>query len=348
LKESAWGFSTLIAPFLLPNALQGRLQTGGRFTMKRFTFWHYALMIAVALAIIWLCLGVGLGGWQRPERISAEIWALRWPRVVAALMVGGALTCAGAALQALFVNPLADPSLIGTSSGAALGVVVALAFGGGALGIPLAAFLGALAVCVLVLSLYRLFGGGRLGLLLIGFVVSAFSSAVVSLILFMSNDMVLRSATTWLMGSFSSAGWVPLHHALAVMIVGASLLLFRGRELDCLLLGEATSRSLGVNVRRSQMLTIAGAALLTGAAVSLSGVIGFIGMIIPNLFAAVWGGSRTQIMIRSMLAGAVFLLIVDTLSRYLAYPVDLPVGIVIALIGAPFFLWLFLQKAAER
>ncbi|MDR1647288.1 MAG: iron ABC transporter permease [Zoogloeaceae bacterium] len=316
--------------------------------MKRFTFRHYALMMSVGLAIIWLCLGVGLGGWQRPDRIPVEIWDLRWPRVAAALMVGGALTCAGAALQALFMNPLADPSLIGTSSGAALGVVMVLALGGGGLGLPLAAFLGALAVCVLVLALYRIFGGGRLGLLLIGFVISAFCGAVVSLILFLSNDMVLRSATTWLMGSFSSAGWTPLHHALIVMVAGGLLLLARGRDLDCLLLGEETSRSLGVDVRRARMLTIAGAALLTGAAVSISGVIGFIGMIIPNLLATLWGGGRTQIMIRSALVGSVFLLVVDTLARYLAYPVDLPVGVIIALIGAPFFLWLFLQGGRNR
>ncbi|MDR0634979.1 MAG: iron ABC transporter permease [Azoarcus sp.] len=311
--------------------------------MKRFDLWLYVVLLAAGAVAVWFCLGVGLGGWQRLDRIAPEIWDLRWPRIAAALMVGGALTCAGAALQALFVNPLADPSLIGTSSGAALGVVIALAFGGGALGIPLSAFLGALAVCVLVLALYRLFGGGRLGLLLIGFVISAFCGAVVSLILFMSNDMVLRSATTWLMGSFSSAGWVPLHYALAAMAVGALALLARGRELDCLLLGEETARSLGVDVRRTQMFTIAGAALLTGSAVSLSGVIGFIGMIIPNILTAVWGGSRTAIMFRSMLMGSVFLLLVDTLARHLAYPVDLPVGVIIALIGAPFFLWLFFQ-----
>jgi iron complex transport system permease protein len=316
--------------------------------MKRFSPWHYAFLLAGGALVIWLCLGVGLGAWQRPDRIAPEIWALRWPRVAAALMVGGALTCAGAALQALFVNPLADPSLIGTSSGAALGGVLTLAFGVGGLGIPVSAFLGALLVCVLVLALYRLFGGGRLGLLLIGFVISAFCGAVVSLILFLSNDMVLRSATTWLMGSFSSAGWTPLHHALAVMVAGGLLLLAKGRELDCLLLGEETSRSMGVNVRRAQTLTIAGAALLTGAAVSLSGVIGFIGMIVPNILAGLWGGSRRAIMLRSALVGSVFLLVVDTLARYLAYPVDLPVGVVIALIGAPFFLWLFLQGRSGR
>jgi iron complex transport system permease protein len=311
--------------------------------MKTFTVWHYGLIIATGVSVVWLCLGVGLGSWQRPDLVTAEIWALRWPRVVTALMVGGALTCAGAALQALFVNPLADPSLIGASSGAALGVVIVLAASGTGLGIPLAAFLGALTVCVMVLALYHLFGGGRLGLLMIGFVISAFCGAVVSLILFMSNDMVLRSATTWLMGSLSSAGWVPLHHALAVMTLGGALLLTRGRELDCLLLGEETSHSMGVDVHKTQVLTVIGAALLTGAAVSLSGVIGFIGMIVPNILASVWGGNRTQIMVRSLFIGAIFLLLVDTLARYFAYPVDLPVGVIIALIGAPFFLWLFLH-----
>lgn len=296
-----------------------------------------------SLLLVWLCLGVGLGQWQRPDHIDPMIWELRWPRVLVALLVGTSLAVAGAAMQALFANPLADPSLIGTSSGAALGVVIVLAFGLGGLGVSLAAFLGAMTVCLLVLSVHHLLGAGRLGLLIVGFAISAFCGAVVSLILFVSDDMVLRSATNWLAGNLGAAGYVPLHYAAITMVLGIMVLLSKARDLDILLLGDETAASMGINVTRSRLLVVIGTALLTGAAVSLSGVIGFIGMMVPNVIAATWGGTRASIMLRSAGIGALFLLLVDTIARHIAYPVDLPVGIVISLLGAPFFLWLFVK-----
>ncbi len=306
--------------------------------LPKILFWFLG-----AVLLVWLCLGVGLGTWERPDQIDPMIWQLRWPRVLVALLVGTALAVAGAAMQALFANPLADPSLIGTSSGAALGVVLVLAFGFGGMGVSLAAFLGAMTVCLLVLGVHHLLGAGRLGLLIIGFAISAFCMAVVSLILFISDDMVLRSATNWLSGNLGAAGFVPIHYAAITMLIGLVVLVAKARDLDILLLGDETALSMGINVKHSRLWIVIGTTLLTGAAVSLSGVIGFIGMMIPNVIASIWGGTRASIMWRSAVVGAIFLLLVDTFARSIVYPIDLPVGIVISLMGAPFFLWLFVK-----
>lgn len=317
--------------------------------LKHHTPWwrHPMCLIGVAFLVTvllaWACVGIGLGGWQWPQTLDETTWGIRWPRVVVALIVGASLAAAGAALQALFDNPLADPSLIGTSGGAALGVITVLAFGLGAISVPLAAFVGALLVCLLILSVHRFLGGGTLGLLVLGFVVSAFCGALVSLILFMSDDLVLRSATVWLSGSLAEAGFTSPFYALVVMLSGLAVLVLMGRRLDVLMLGEEAAVSMGVAVGPTRVWTVVGAALLTGAAVSLAGIIGFLGMMVPNVIARSIGGARRRIVLLSAWLGAVFLLAVDSAARWLTYPIDLPVGIVIALLGGPFFLWLFLQ-----
>ncbi|UEA17736.1 iron ABC transporter permease [Pasteurella canis] len=305
-----------------------------------------ALFLAciVTTLFIWLSIGVGFGGWQLPNTLSSVVFDIRLPRVINALVVGAALAAAGAGLQALFENPLADPSLIGTSGGAALGVISVLAFGITGIGVPLAAFWGALVVCLLILFAHHLFGGGTLGLLIMGFILSAFCSAVVGLILFLSDDLVLRSATIWLAGSLSEAGFTPIYYPLVAMIIGLIWLTTLGRQLDCLMLGEETAYSMGVSVSHVRLQTVIASALLTGAAVSLSGIIGFLGMMIPNILAATIGGHRRKLILLSAWVGAIFLLSVDSTSRLMTYPVDLPVGIVIALLGGPFFFWVFIQS----
>lgn len=305
----------------------------------------YVLLALIMSAVLaWFCLGVGADGWQWPQQLDATTFMIRWPRVVVALIVGASLSASGAALQALFNNPLADPSLIGTSGGAALGVIIILAFGLGSISIPVAAFAGALLVCLLILTAYRIFGGGMMGLLVMGFVISSFCGALVSLILFLSDDMVLRSATTWLAGSLAEAGFVSPFYALLVMFLGLLVLVFIGRRLDIMMLGEETALSMGVSINSTRIWTVIGAALLTSAAVSLAGIIGFLGMMVPNVMVRVMGGSRRRIILFSAWAGALFLLLVDTGARWISYPIDVPVGIVIALLGGPFFLWLFLQS----
>lgn len=306
------------------------------------------LCLLLTAAAVYLCCGIGFGAWESPLAMDETVRQIRLPRIYTALLVGAGLSASGAALQALFENPLADPSLIGTSGGAALGVIVLLALGGGAMGVPAAAFLGALGVCLLILAVHKLLGGGTLGLLVLGFVLSAFSGAVVSMILFLSDDLVLRSATTWLSGSLAEAGFSSPVAAIAVMLPGFLILLSAGRRLDVLMTGEDTAASMGVSVEALRVQTVIGAALMTGAAVSLSGIIGFLGMMIPNVLAQTVGGSRRKLIALSAWLGAVFLMVVDGAARWLTYPVDLPVGIVIALLGGPFFMYLFIKPLKSR
>lgn len=306
------------------------------------------LCLLLTAAAVYLCCGIGFGAWESPLAMDETVRQIRLPRIYTALLVGAGLSASGAALQALFENPLADPSLIGTSGGAALGVIVLLALGGGAMGVPAAAFLGALGVCLLILAVHKLLGGGTLGLLVLGFVLSAFSGAVVSMILFLSDDLVLRSATTWLSGSLAEADFSSPIAAIAVMLPGFLILLSAGRRLDVLMTGEDTAASMGVSVGALRVQTVIGAALMTGAAVSLSGIIGFLGMMIPNVLAQTVGGSRRKLITLSAWLGAVFLMVVDGVARWVTYPVDLPVGIVIALLGGPFFMYLFVKPLKSR
>lgn len=303
----------------------------------------YLLAVALSLLVVFLSLGVGFGEWGVPWQMDEMSWQLRYPRILTALLVGMALSVSGSALQAVFENPLADPSLIGTSGGAALGVVTILAFGIGGIGVPLAAFLGSVGVCFLILAWHRLIGGGVMGLLILGFVVSAFCGALVSLILFFSDDLVLRSATNWLSGSMAESGLVPFSYVIGILVLGLLVLMALGRKLDTLMLGEMTATSMGIDVTKTRILAVIGSALLTAGAVSLAGVIGFIGMMVPNILAVVFGGTRTWLMICSGWLGAIALLMIDTVARWIAYPIDIPVGIVLALLGGPFFIWLFMK-----
>ena len=286
--------------------------------IKYKTSLYYMAAAVASLLLIWLALGIGFGEWSSPMSLDETIWQLRYPRVVTALLVGMALSVSGAALQALFENPLADPSLIGT---------------------------GSVLVCLFILACHRFLGGGQMGLLILGFVISAFCAAVVSLILFMSDDMVLRSATNWLSGSMAEAGFVPLRYSIVSMLLGLVILLPLGRQLDGLMLGEAAAKSLGIKVGKVRCMVVIASALLTGAAVSLAGVIGFIGMMVPNLLAILFGGGRMRLMIWSGWLGAILLLVIDGTARHVAYPIDVPVGIVLALLGGPFFIWLFVRSS---
>ncbi|NHR08787.1 iron ABC transporter permease [Chromobacterium haemolyticum] len=306
--------------------------------------WLLLGLIAASLLLPLLALSSGGNGLAWPDFSDPLLTQLRLPRIAAALGVGAALAASGAALQALFRNPLADPGLIGTSSGAALAVVGMLAVGAAGLSLPLAAFGGGLLATWLILLLSRLVRGGLAGLLLMGLVVGAFCGAVTSLMIFMSDDLTLRAATSWLAGNLSSASSERLLACLGVAGLGLLILIAVGRDLDCLLLGEDAAQSLGIDVRRTRRLTAVGAALATGGAVALSGVIGFVGMMIPNALALLMGGCRRRLILLSAWAGALFLLAVDTLARTVAWPIDLPVGLMAAFAGPPFFVWLFRRQ----
>jgi len=312
--------------------------------------WRWLCLPPLALLLIWLVLGLGGGQWAVPDWHDPLVSRLRWPRILNALLVGSALSLAGAGLQALFRNPLADPGLLGTSAGSALGVVLVIALGGLGVSVPLAAFVGGLAVTMLILLLNQLLRGGQAGLLMIGVVVAACCGALVSLLLFLSDDLTLRGASNWLAGSLAESRFAEHQYVWPVMLAGAVLMLALGRDLDCLLLGDEVARSMGVKVGHTRVLAAIAAAMLTGGAVTLSGLIGFIGMMVPNAVALCHQGSRRQLMLHASWVGALALLLIDTLGREAVYPVDLPAGVVAAFAGPPCFLWLFwrLQKGGLR
>ncbi len=300
---------------------------------------------ALLLATFWLSLGVQGSTWQWPDLNDPLVVGLRVPRSLAAMLVGATLAAAGAALQALFRNPLAEPSLIGTSSGAGLAAVAVMALGLTGVGLPLAAFLGGLAATGLLLVLVRLVGAGEIGLLLLGIMLGSFTAAITGLLMFMSDDLALRAAMTWLAGHLGNSIGAPLGAAYATAAVGIGLLCLLGRELDCMLLGDEDARALGVHVGRVRLLTAIGASLAVGAAVSIGGIVPFVGMMVPNACALVLQGSRRQLIVVSAVAGAMLILLLDTLARSVVYPLDLPVGLLAGLAGPVFFLWLLRRRA---
>jgi len=306
--------------------------------------WHTALGVTIGAAVLLFAIGMSGHGWSWPDLGDPIIARLRLPRIAAALVVGMSLATAGAALQALFRNPLADPGLVGTSSGAALAVVGVMALGIGGISLPLAACGGGLLATALLLTLARLMGGGELALLLMGLVVSSFVGAVIGILLLFSDNLALRSAMSWLSGQLGSADAAQLMWASPLALTGVAMLLILGRDLDCLMLGEDDARSLGVSVSRTRLLTAIGAALVVGAAVSLSGIIAFVGMMVPNACALVIGGERRRLILISGFVGALFLLLMDTLARCVAWPVDMPVGLLVGFVGPLGFLWLFHRR----
>lgn len=277
---------------------------------------------------------------------------LRLPRAFQAALVGAALAVSGATFQALLRNPLAEPYILGVSSGAAVGAVVTVVTGWSLRfiwALPLAAFSGAIVSMLLVFRIA--FSVGRAldtrVLLLAGVVVSSFLVALIWLVLTFADTESVRSAIFWMMGSHSGASWRSVS-ILAVCLVPALLILFAlARPLNLLAVGEATAAYLGTSVERTKWIAFATATLLTAASVSVSGTIGFVGLIVPHAIRLIWGGDNRALLPCSALAGAAFLVSADTVSRTLAGANELPIGIVTALVGVPFFVWL-LRRPASR
>jgi iron complex transport system permease protein len=279
-----------------------------------------------------------LGGAATITKQMTIIWDLRLARALLAMVIGGGLAAAGAAYQALFRNPLADPFVIGASGGAALGATLAITLGLSAV-MP-AAFVGALAAVVLVYSLAQ--AGGRptaVNLLLAGAALSTLLSAAVSLLMVL-NDRDLHEVFTWLMGGFSGRSWPHLQVAAPIVILGLATLWALARPLDALTLGEDSASSLGLNLAWARTIIVGAATLATAAAVASGGIIGFIGLLAPHMARRLDGGAHGRLIPLSALIGALLLLLADDLARTVVAPVELPVGILTALLGAPFFLWL--------
>lgn len=313
--------------------------------MKRWLL----LGLFAAVAII---AGVGVGAvpitpWRimralgDPSAPDATIVRqLRVPRALLGFLVGGGLAVSGTVLQALIRNPLADPYLLGLSGGAALGAVLVIAIGaGGAWTLPLAALVGALIALALVYRL-ALVEGRRLDahiLLLAGVVVSAFTGAVVSALLVVSSASQLRNAFLWMLGGLSGASWQALLIFLVYAIFPLLVLGWNARGIDLLALGDETARHLGTDPERLKRIAYLATGLLTAASVAACGMIGFVGLVVPHALRRVWGPLHARLLPAAFLAGGAFLVLADTLARSVAAPLELPVGVVTALIGVPLF-----------
>ncbi|HDG1710165.1 TPA: iron ABC transporter permease [Kluyvera ascorbata] len=280
-----------------------------------------------------------------------DIWLnIRLPRVLLAVLVGGALATAGVIMQGLFRNPMADPGLLGVSSGSALMVGIAIIF---PVSLPAAfllyeqmifAVVGSLVVCaVIFLISLRHHHGGMIQLLLAGIAINALCGAAIGILSYVGDEQQLRQLTLWMMGSLGQAQWptllVAASFALPAMVVTAWL----ATTLNLLQLGDEEAHYLGVNVKRKRQLLLLLSSLLVGAAVSVSGVIGFIGLVIPHLIRMTIGADHRWLLPCSTLAGACLLLVADTLARTLVQPAEMPVGLLTSLIGGPYFLWLILR-----
>jgi iron complex transport system permease protein len=305
-------------------------------------------------------LGSKLGLTTSPGmQLDIIVWTIRLPRVLMGVCVGAGLALCGAALQGMFRNPLGDPGLIGVSSGAAAGAVTAmvarwllepaLGWVPQALLLPVAAFGGGLVATLLV---YRIATrGGRTSvatMLLAGIAVNAAAGSLIGLMTYAADEAELRSLTLWTLGSLGSANWVELGVCAATLGLAGWLLLRHTDQLDALLLGESEARDLGVDVGALEHRVVVLSAVVVGAAVAFTGLIGFVGLVAPHIVRLWRGPSHRIVLPASMLLGAMLLVCADTASRTIVSPAELPIGIVTSLIGAPFFLWLLVRRRAEH
>ncbi|WP_417614922.1 vitamin B12 ABC transporter permease BtuC [Oceanisphaera sp.] len=323
---------------------------------RKYQYWlaglGIALLASMLLSLQSGAVGVGIEALWRPVSALEQqvFWQLRLPRTLLAVLVGASLALCGAVLQVLLHNPLAEPGLIGISSGASLAAVLTLSLSV-SLGITLpywslslAAFVGALLVTLLLLALAR----RRLGpgaLLLFGVAVSILANAILTWLLYLADDASLRSFLFWMMGSLghgqplSFAWWLP---ALATLV----WLVRQGRQLDILALGESQARLLGLNVKKLQPRLVLAVCLLTAFSVAMAGPIGFVGLVVPHLLRLLVGGKQRFLLPASVLAGAGVLTLADVAARTLLTVGEMPIGAVTATLGAPVFIWLLVRRHA--
>lgn len=294
------------------------------------------------------------GSDESSEFARTIVCEIRLPRAFAALLCGAALGTAGAALQGLFRNPLADPGLIGVSSGGALGALLVFAFAGTLIAeipaafhsavLPLAAMAGALAVTCLVLALAGAIGRRRIGgMLLIGIAINSAVAAVTGLILHFSADNQIRTYTFWTLGGLDRAEWELIGPAALVVVAGMFILPRCARELDVLALGEAEAHFAGMDVSRLRKIIVWASAGMVGSAVAIGGMIGFVGLVAPHLVRLAFGPSHRFLVPASGLLGGILLIAADIAARLLGGSTELPIGVVTAIIGVPFFLAVLLR-----
>jgi iron complex transport system permease protein len=274
---------------------------------------------------------------------------LRIPRIIMAALVGAGLSVTGAVYQGIFRNPMADPYVLGVSSGAALGATIAIVFGvsnlfWGVGAIPLFAFLSALITVVFVYCVA--INGSKVQtvtLLLSGVAVSFLLSSIISLIMIFNRNHV-ETIVFWLMGSVSSSGWEQIFIVFPVIFIGSSLVVVFSRDLNIIITGDETARSLGIEVHTVKKILLVICSIMIAACVSFSGIIGFVGLVVPHIFRIITGSDHRILLPFSCLGGAIFMVLADTLARNLIPPIEIPVGIITSMVGAPYFIGLIYKN----
>ena len=324
----------------------------------------FAYMTAIALLIISIWCGVSIGSvhiplevfWNKAadETAANILWKIRFPRVLLAGLVGASLAIAGAAFQGLLKNPLADPYTLGVSSGASVGAVVTLFFGislpvVGLYALPTLSMIGAVLTMIAVMSFARIVDRSLKmeTLILTGVIFSSFLGSLISLMIALSGEE-LRQVIGWLLGSVSMRGWPYVQMITPFVVIGSIILWTQRRELNVLLYGEERAKHLGVNVKRSKYLILIGGSMLTGAAVAVSGTIGFVGLVVPHMTRMIWGSDHRHLLPLSFLNGATLLIICDLVARTIIVPRELPIGVITAFIGAPVFSYIFYKQRRSK
>ena len=312
------------------------------------TWWRIPLEFANRLPFVQIDSGVSQADWN-------IVWLIRTPRVVLAAIVGSMLSVSGASYQGVFRNPLVDPYLLGVAAGAGLGATLVFAFQRGATEhwiidpLPLAAFIGALVAVLVTYVVGTAFGTTQSSttLILAGVAVTSLATSIQAFILQRNTDVV-RQVYSWILGRLSSATWGDVRLILPYVVLSTGVLLMHRRLLDVLRVGDDEASALGTNVRRVRLIVVLAATLGTSAVVAVSGLIGFVGIIVPHAVRLIAGASYRKVLPLSVLLGAAFLVFADIPSRVLANPAETPIGVVTAFFGAPFFLFLLRTRNTSK
>lgn len=309
----------------------------------------------IPLSRLGAVFGIGTSDPATIARDEIVLWSIRIPRIVMAGMVGALLAAAGTTMQGLFRNPLADPALVGVSSGAALAaastIVVSDRYAVGHLAaipfevLPVAAFCGALVTTLVLYRIATRHSRTSIAIFLLGGIaIAALANAGIGLLVFLSDDRQLRDITFWMLGSLGGATWSKVWGIMPLLIATLLIATFVARGLDLLALGESEAFHSGIAVERLKRISIILIAAATGAAVSVSGVVGFVGIVVPHLLRLVIGPGHRILLPASILFGASLMMVADSAARVLAAPAEIPIGVITAVIGAPFFLYLLLRQ----
>lgn len=307
----------------------------------------FSIPFPQTLAILFEQIGITTGTFEAQQ--ANVLLQIRMPRVLMAMLVGGGLGIAGAALQGMFRNPLVEPGLIGVSTGSALFAVIFMVLVPTVsslawiktLGLPLFSFLGGLICVTAVYQLSKSQGRTDAAtLILAGVAINALAAALIGLVLFFADDSALRSFTFWSLGDLGGATWEKFPITLILISVPSILILLNSRQLNALALGEQEAFHMGVNVQQVKITLLVCSALVVGVGVSMVGMIGFVGLVVPHLIRILFGADHRLVLPGSFLLGAILLNFADLIARVIVIPAEMPIGVITALIGAPFFIWL--------